>query len=355
MWDIWVQLVIISTVGVAYFLLTVVFCFWFVYLLDGMKRKIIFYKRTLKCGERESDSHQQMLAYNAKTDIVKFVFLFCLNLLEWVGVTFGIVSLILHFVREYIQEFPTNHSMSVLEEWDTKLNTPYIENVCIEISMAMIGSLCMYLSMRYAHKSWMKSNRIPCWICFFSLSSIAAQILVTICYTHIIGMWCDAILVTLSVVFAWKQYRKLDMVLQWSIVDLRVNGDIELFDRHVRMKRRFNRIFITIWIGISFILATECINVFSQTAQTLLGTFNHLFTDMLLCEFTVYSHRDSYVIMFLTLLQGILSITGCLFFFIPYVGYGLCTMYVLLWRLFRGKTGYKTHFHVQLNTPLMYQ
>ena len=318
-----------------------------------MKRKRIFYKTTLRCVEGESDPHQQMLAYNAKTELVKFVSLFCLNLVEWGGVTFWGISLILHFIGDYKQEFPRNHSLSVPEEWETKLNIPYFHNTCVLVSMAIIGNLCMYLSAKYAHKSWIKSNRNSLWICFFLLNSVGTQFLVIICYTHIIGIWCDIMLLTLSVIFAWKQYRKLNMVLQWSIIDLRVKGDIELLEKHVRMKRRFNRIFMTIWIGVSCILVSEYMNVISQTAQILLRMSNHSFTGRLFCETALYSHLDSYVFAFLYVLEGSLTIIGSLFIFIPYIGYGLCTMYVLLWRLFKGKTGYRTHFHVQLITPLI--
>ena len=351
MWVLWLQLAVTSTVSIAYILLTVVFCFWFVYLVDAMKRKRSFYKTIQRCVQEKSDLYQQMLAYNAKTQLVKFVSLFCLNLVEWVGGTFAAISLVLEFVVDY-QKFSSNHSLSLTKEPHTKLNIPYIDNVCVINSMTIIGSLCMYLSARYSQMSWIKSNSIPYWSCFFFSGSIATQILITICYTQIIGRWCDVILVTLSVIFAWKQYRKLNMVLQWSIVDLRVKGDIELLDRHVRMKRRFNRIFTAIWIGISCIIMSEYIKVLSRTAHTL-GMSNNSFTEMLLCETAVDYDSDSYVSVLLNYMEDSLSILGSLFIFIPYVGYGLCTMYVLLWRLFRGKTGYRTHFHVQLKVPLI--
>ena len=353
MWNIWVQLAIISSVMITYLVYTIVFCFWFIYLIDAMKRKRSFYKTTLRCIEGESDPHEQILAYNAKTDLVKFVSLFCLNLVEWVGVSFCGIALVLHFVGDYRQEFPANHSLSVPGEWDTKLNIPYIHNTCVVVTMAIIGSLCMYLSAKYAQRSWIISNGIPFWICFLLFSSIVAEILVTLCYTHIVGIWCDIMLVTLSVIFAWKQYKKLNMVLQWSIVDLRVSGDIKLLEKHVRMKRRFNRIFTTIWIGISCILVSEYTNVLSQTAQVILRMSTHSITGRFLCETTRYSHFDSYLFAFLYLLEGSLTIIGSLFIFIPYISYGLCTMYVVLWRLFKGKTGYRTHFQVQLIAPLI--
>ena len=350
---LWLRFVRISIVSIVYSTLTVVFCFWFVYLVDAMKRKRSFYKATLRCVEGESDPHEQMLAYNAKTQLVKFVSIFCLNLVEWIGVTFGILPLVLQFVRNYQKDHPTNHSLSLQGEWNTKLTIPYIDNACVILSMTIIGSLCMYLSARYSQISWIKSNSIPYWICFFFSGSIASQILIIICYTYIIGIWCDLMLITVSVIFAWKQYRKLNMVLQWSIVDLRVNGDIELLDRHVRMKHRFNRIFTTFWIGISCILVSVYVQVLSRTAHAIQRMSNNSFTEMLLCETAVDSDSDSYVFVLLNFMEAFLTILGSLFIFIPYVGYGLCTMYVLLWRLFRGKTGYRTHFHVQLTDPLI--
>ena len=193
MWNIWVQLAIISTVMIAYILYTVVFCFWFIYLVDAMKRKVSYYRKCLESKQSESAEHERMLVYEAKTELAKFVSLFCLNLVEWIGGTYCGIALILHFAGDYIQEFPANHSLPVAGEWDTRLNIPYIQNTCIVISMVIIGSLCKYLSARYAQKSWIKSSRIPFCICFFLLSSIASQILVTICYTHIIGIWCDII------------------------------------------------------------------------------------------------------------------------------------------------------------------
>ena len=349
MWIIWIQLSIIATGMVLYIPYTVVFWFWFIYLVDAMKRKRSFYKATLRCVEGESNPHQQMLAYNAKTELVKFAFLFCLNLADWVGLTAAAILCSLQVVWDYQQDHMTDHLLSGSEKWYNKLRIPYFHNVCLIISMVLLGSLCMYLSARYAPKSWMKSNKIPYWICFFLLSSIASQILVSICYTFIIGIWCDKILVTLSVIFALKQYRKLNMVLQWSIVDLRVSGDIELLEKHVRMKRRFNRICTTIWIGVSFALVADLIGLISHTTYFILRVHNHPFTDRLLCPSQLEPNYSRIVYS----IAELEVLVGSFFFFIPYVGYGVSTMCVLLWRLSKGKTGYRTHFHVDLTEPLI--
>ena len=353
MWILWIESAILATGAVAHILYTIVFWFWFIYLVDAMKRKRGYYKTTLRCIEVESDPHLQMLAYNAKTELVKFVYLFCLNLVDWAGITTAFTLYISKFVWDNQQKLPTDHSPLRSGKWFNLYNLiiPRIDNLCLVISMAIIGSLCMYLSARYAQKSWLTSNRIPYWICFFLLSSSTAQVLVIICDTYIIGMWLENIVVTLSVFFAWKQYRKLNMVIQWSIVDLRVSGNIELLEKQVRMKRRFNRILTTIWIGVSCVLVANSIPLISQTIHILHNMGNHSFTDILICPSKV---ETKYVTIIL-LIEDIMTIIGSLFFFIPYIGYGLCTMFVILWRLFKGKTGYRTHFHVHdmLTKPLI--
>ena len=361
MWLLWIEFATLATGAVLYILNTIVFWFWFIYLVDAMKRKRGYYKTTLRCIEVESDPHLQMLAYNAKTELVKYVYLFCLNLIDWAGITNLLLLSILQFVWDNQTEISNDHLPSGSGKWSIpfKLSIQYFGNIYLIFSTSIIGSLCMYLSARYAQKSWITSNRIPHWICFFLLSSSTAQILVNICDTYIIGIWLDKIVVTLSVLFAWKQYRKLNMVIQWSIVDLRVSGNIELLEKQVRMKRRFNRIFTTIWIGVSCLLVANFIILISQTTHLIHRmdthvtsyTGNHSFTETLLCPLK-FEANDPIIIY---LIRKIIATIGCLFIFIPYVGYGLCTMFVILWRLFKGKTGYRTHFHVHdmLTKPLI--
>ena len=350
MWVLWIELAMLTVVVIGYLLYTIVFWFWFIYLVDAMKRKRGYYKTTLRSIEVESDTQQQMQAYNAKTEFVKYVYLFCLNLVDWTGFTTGTTLCILQFVWSYQQEIRTDDLTSRLEEWYFKLHVPYFHNLCLVSSMAILGSLCMYLSARYAQKSWIKSTRIPYCICFFSLSSIVSQILITICYTFIIGIWCDKILITLSVIFAWKQYRKLNVVIQWSIVDLRVKGDIELLEKQIRMKRRFNIILTTIWIGVFCVLIADFIGLISHTTQFILRNMhNHSSINKLLCPPKLES--DSQTIVYF--IAEFIAIIGSLFLFIPYTGYGLWTMFALLWRLFKGKTGYRTHFHGHLTEPFI--
>ena len=347
MWFLWFNFALLAPEIIIYILYTVVSCFWFIYLIDGIRRKRSFYKSALRCVEGESDTHQQMLAYNAKTQLVKFVYLFFLNLVEWLGFSLSSVQALRITMEAYQKEIPSLHIIM-----NSTFQIPPIHMVCMITSMAILGSLCDYLSARYAHKSWIKSDRFPYWICFFLFSSIAIQILLTVCYTYIVGVWFIMILSLASVIYLWKQYRKLNMVLQWSVVDLRVSGRIKLLEQYVRMKRRFNRIFTTIWIGISLLLFTGLILLITRTTRIIVRMYYHLFTDNLLC-FGPEPDRDSFVFPALFIFASVLEWLGFLFFFIPYISYGLFTMCVILWRLFRGKTGYKTHFHVNLTRPLI--
>ena len=54
---------------------------------------------------------------------------------------------------------------------------------------------------------------------------------------------------------------RLNMVIQWSIVDLRISEDILLLEKQVWRERRFNRILTSIWIGISCLLVANFIGI----------------------------------------------------------------------------------------------
>ena len=353
MWYLWILLAVFSTGMIVYFLYTIVFCFWFIYLVDGMKRKRRFYKTTLRCVQGDSDPHQQILAHNARTELVKFVSLFCLNLVDWIGFTSVMLKFCIDFIQQYREELHTNHSLPTFSSKESKLQIPYFDNLFAVITLVSIGSLCMYLSARYTQIRWINSKNLPYCVCFFLFSSIITQSLLFICDTHIIGLWCDKILVTLSVIFAWRQYRKLNMVFQWSIVDLRVSGNIVLLEKHVRMKRRFNRLFTVFWIGVTCLLLSNFISIMSQTAQFILRMYYRTFSVGILCGTSIHSHLDSFAFAVLYSMQTLVGVIGYLFSFVPYIGYGLCTMYVVLWMLVKGKTAHRTHFPVQSTTPLI--
>ena len=355
--ELWIALTIFILLMIVYLIYSLVFIFWFIYLIDAVKRKRIYYKRTLRCLQREDDLHQQTLAYNARTELVKYSFLFSINFIEWFACTYKSIYHVVYIVSGFKSmnttdsEYLTHKNVIIIEHF--RVNFPSIDIICFVLSMVLIGSLCMYLSARYAHKSWIKSNSIPYWICFFVLSSILTQFLVSICYTSIIGVWCESLLVTLSMIFAWKQYRKLNMVMNWTIVDLQIECRKRLLSKQIRTKRIFNRTFTVIWIAVFFMLAYQITHSISQTFIVLFPTKYDSFLFLPLSCVISYISTHDYDNSIINYIEISLGTIGTSIFFIPYTCCGLVTMYITLWRLCKGTTGYRTHFHNQLYAPLI--
>ena len=207
-------------------------------MIDAIIRRRACYKNALECLE-----DQHIKTYNARTELVKYVIIFCMNLLEWMGCNFGLMNYTINYVSYFRQlnnsvTDPRSYNQSIIKH---RFNVLNLDNLSMIMCTAFIGSLCMYLAARQARISWIKSNTIRYWICFFLLCWIATQILITVCYTSIIGEWLDRILLGIVLVFAWKQYKKLDMVIQWSIVDLRVRRKMKLLEKQVRREATFQQ------------------------------------------------------------------------------------------------------------------
>ena len=326
-------------------LLTIVTFFWCIYLIDAIKRKSACYKSNLRCQQGQVNLRNPSLAYIAKTDLVKYQFLFCINIVEWLGYTLATIFAFINSVKYYLHQKYTNHT-NTTDVALPLLHLPLFGNVCLELSLTLVGCLCMYLAERQAQKSWIKSNSITFWICFFLLYSIVTQVLVTVRYTSIIGIWLDKLLIMLLLVFAWKQYRKFNMVIQWSIVDLQVRGSKCSLAKQIRSKRNFNRGFTFIWIGVICILISEIL-------RGLLVTINMIAHKEHGDNLSIFHNSDfgdhSYTFQALLLF----STMGCFVIFFPYIVYGFVTMFVMLWLLFNGKTGYQTHFRNQLTVHLL--
>ena len=145
------------------------------------------------------------------------------------------------------------------------------------------------------------------------------------------------------------------MVIKWSIVDLQVDGRERLLLKQRNMKRRFTRMFTIIWIAVLFLLACEVTESILQTIQIFVLTHeDSSFLDYLSCVIQQKSTHDQLnTITSIYYIELFLGAVGGLIFFVPYTCYGLVTMCVILWRLCKGTTGYKTHFHNHLYDPLI--
>ena len=360
-WWVIVSLVLVALVSLV---TTIVFCFWSVYLFDAIRQKRKSYQKTiLRIKEGYGDEQQHIRAYNAKTEYVKNVFLFIQNFVEWTAFIFARMGYVVYFIKEYHHyeghahnaSKYTNYGVLFIQQDEMQLNYSFaygflfLPNTFNIVSLIMIASLCMYLASRQARTSWIKSTQIPYLIGFFLICCVVIQILASFCSSHIIADWLSAILITVSLIIAFKQYRKLKMIINWSIVDLDVSQRKKLMERQLKLKKHFTRIFACIWAGcISLSICAYLMAIF----HTLVISFREddSFYPLSLCRRPRFSNSTFNIILSIIFYtKFVFGFIGISCIFIPYIVYGLSTMYVVLWRLWKGRTGYKTHFHNELS------
>ena len=350
------------------FLTTVGFFVWSVHLLVMINRKWKSYKSALRCMQEE-DSPHKLTIYNCRTEFVKMVFLFFMNLIEFSGFFFSFVMHIVtflfqdvihkngsnYFIHEHLYyiSFP-NHFNNSNNMLYPVLILPKIYNLCFASVLILFACMCMYLSSRYARKSWMNANKIPYLIVIFLLFEVSTQILSLSCTTYIIACWCENFLLIASLVIALKQNKELIMVINWLISDLRTTGDTYLLNRQIKMKQMFTRTVNILKVGAILLITSEILYSIAYTLAIILreNTYSSL-SYLSLCEkssFIIPHFRLIFLILHWT--GFILATIGSCTILIPYIGYGLVKMFIILWRKFGGKTGYRTHFHNDLNVPL---
>ena len=214
----------------------------------------------------------------------------------------------------------------------------------------------MYLAARYAKKSWIKSDKIPSMIGVFLVGEILTQIAASFCYTHVIAMWCDVFLLTASLIIAFQQYRKLIMIINWLIVDLKVCNNRILLRRQIRMKRNFTRIIRLFLVGSALMVMSEYLESILLTSFIIFRDNHHssFYKYLSLCGGSHFSNLDvGYIFIILYWSRITLIIIGSSLILIPYIGYSFLAMCTILWRLCKGKTGYKTHYRNPLFAPLI--
>ena len=338
-------------------LVTVVFCFWCIYLLDGMKRKWKLHRNAYDSLEMDENNQEEIMAYNAETEFTKYVFLFFINLAEWVTLMTTALTFTPNLILRYDVIVSKGEHLANLSHGsdldEQKGMKRFISSLtfgnwsinCSILSLVLVASLCSYLAARQARLSWIKSNEIPYLIVFFLISLIVTQTISTIYSTiyFLISNLCYSLLFITALIIMTKQYRKLLMVINWSIVDLQISGNIHLLKKQIRMKCRFKRIFKFLFASYiiaipNFILITmlDIISVCSEQTALINSKIVELF------------HPTAYV---LYLVQCVIVLTAMMFLSIPYTGFGISTICVIIWRLINGKTGYKTHFKYPQNIP----
>ena len=365
-WWVDVCLVLLAIISLV---TTIVFCFWSVYLFDAIRQKWKSYQKTiLRIKEGYNDEQQHNLAYDAKTEYVKNIFLFIQNFVEWIGFIFARIGYVLYFIKEYhhyerqahnASEY-TSYGILFIQQDEMQLNYSFaysflfLPDTLNTMSLISIASLCMYLASRQARISWIKSTQIPYLIGFFLICCVTVQVLTSFCSLHVIADWFSAILMTVSFIIAFKQYRKLKMIINWSIVDLDVSQRKRLKLRQIKTKKHFTRIFMCLWVGFTLLLICAYLMAIFHTSVIVFRERDNSSYPLSLCHKPEFSNQAFNIILSIIFYtKFIFGLLGISCIFIPYIGYGLSTMCMVLWRLWKGRTGYRTHFHNQLRSPLI--
>ena len=362
-----VLMVVLALSVLKILLFTFASCFWSIYILEALQRKCRYYRNEVRClNLGDTSSHQQISVYNIKTECVKLFFIFLINLFEWLALLSLSVALFVNVFNRFKQNrseenHPNNLTLKhaypspfYIEQGEMHHSFQYLANNFLVMSLILIASLCMYLSARYAQLSWIKYNKIPYLIGFFSLCLVVTQFLISLCSTSIIGYWCSSLLVTVSLIIALMQYRKLKMVISWTIVDLSISGETRLMKRQAMMKKRFIQMSTLFWIVICVIIASMYIATISLTLVIVLREENKSGSYISMCVNSYISNPKVYrilsIVSWVNLSPGFVALP---LIGIPYIGYAVLTMFRILWRLCKGKSEYQTHFPNHITTNLI--
>ena len=78
--------------GIKYVAETIAFIFWFIYLLHDVFKRRARYRSLLKRIQQSNDQYYEEEKYTANTNYVKSIFLFWINIIEWVSSTWIMIE-----------------------------------------------------------------------------------------------------------------------------------------------------------------------------------------------------------------------------------------------------------------------
>ena len=348
--------------------ITLAFIFWSSYLLHAILHKRACYKSALRSVERDSDTIQVRIVFNIRTEYVKYVYMFVINIVEWVSAVLFITACLYNVIVSgiaceitelYNSTEDTNRSNNcfLIQLQINNLNSIAISVLltiwfcCFVISFGLVTNLCRYLSSRYALKSWIKNDRILLKICSTAILVITFQLLAFICDLTLIAWSLKIVIEFIMLWIGYQQYKKLMMVINWNLVDLGISKVYpRVIPRLVRNKKRFSRFFITFTLGAFLLVTTEFLNLVLEALQLILDNIHT--PGFTLC--TISSDHIPYTVTVIaTVLSCILGGLGATFILVPYVFYAFAAFLVCVRNRITGKTRYITHYSSHLDMPLI--
>ena len=147
---------------------------------------------------------------------------------------------------------------------------------------------------------------------------------------------------------AVRQYKKLNLVLKWTIADRELSSDnVKFLKRLIAQKKAFNNVFNFIWVGTIVMLGIEYFRDVVMFAKIVLNNSGSHTLDISLCHNKNNTNPLTSDILAISLgLDNVISTGGFIIYFLPFIGVGIVTIYVRMWRLVKGIPRYRTRFHV---------
>ena len=361
MWFL-INLLIIGSITV---LIACIFSFWFFYLLKAILQKWKIYRSALRRIEHgDCDSQEKIVVYNAETELVKNIFLFFMNIVEWLAFFYNAAIYLYEVYQSHIycsiesnrnnseQIYDHMHIPCFLTTTEMRYNSYlfssflFVGDNLIVLSLVLIACLCEYLAARNSQVSWIKSRNKITFFTIFVVYLTVIQIISLFCSIVIIAKWFNTLLLTISLILAVRQYNKLNLVIKWTILDLEIsNVNKRLLKKFIAQKKAFNFVFRFIWVGTLVMLGIEYFRNIVMVAKIVLNSSNSLNFDISLC-YNQYSTNTiiSDLLTISLVVDNIFSTAGFVIYFVPYIGIGITTMYIKIWRFAKGIPRYRTHF-----------
>ena len=359
--DIILSYISIAIYAIVYLIYLIAFFFWFSYLLRIIHRKWHFYKVT----RVDSNNDSNYLAYKLNTEFVHYVFLFVINIVEGMANTLKFLTLPVYLVDAYgdsnrdTQWGSENETLTVRQNFrffEYGLNPSLVLNAdrattnLFVLTIALTTSLCVYLSARYARKSWITSNSIRYYL---GITIIILVILQASALTHwissIITRIVHWVLEVVLFILLVKRTKRLRMVVNWTIVDLSLSlNQHRQVNRLRRMERRFVWYLYLLLIGYFLLVMAD----FAYTVcLVMIGFFKissfsnlSLILDRIDLSFLQDNTALARAYPIIKFVISLFYNLGIGFLVLPYVIPAFYTLAIMLWRCVRGKTGYQTHF-----------
>ena len=355
--------IISSTIALIYLVFLVAFCFWFLYLLQNIIQKRSIYKVAMRNIQYDQNSLSEV--YRAETELVKNIFLFIMNIAELLSITIVVIPATIQSSTQNGGNYGINVSLGNYSQEDSNIyklakqnfRTNIIDTLnnklllycntlglaVFVLSLTLITSLCTYLTARYANKSWIQTTCIPYYIAIVVITLLIMQVCTMICSLTLVTRFGYGIFQDITFLLFIRQSKKLKMVLNWTIVDLRISKR----NRTLRLKlerenRKFTRLLHVLWTGLFLLLVSEFI--LQVITLVVIVKQNIESTDLNLCSIEDKFDAPDNSILLTNHISNNIFYVGISLVIIPYVFAAYYTLCVAVWRRVRGRTGYRTHF-----------